>query len=129
MAGDGSVRVEAAWFTPARLLLLFCLMSLLIYLDRGTMSSAAVSGNPGGDAPGSPPPSGLQGEFGISYYQYGWLQAAFMIGLLCGSPVFSALAKRANPFRLIAVTTLEPSISRTGSIIDFPIAIAIFKKN
>ena len=26
-----------------------------------------------------------------------------MIGLLCGSPVFSALAKRANPFRLIAV--------------------------
>ena len=29
----------------------------------------------------------------------------------------------------IAVTTLEPSISRTGSIIDFPIAIAIFKKN
>ena len=103
MAGDGSVRVEAAWFTPARLLLLFCLMSLLIYLDRGTMSSAAVSGNPGGDAPDAPQPSGLQGEFGISYYQYGWLQAAFMIGLLCGSPVFSALAKRANPFRLIAV--------------------------
>ena len=103
MASDGFVRVEAAWFTPSRLLLLFCLMSLLIYLDRGTMSSAAVSGNPGGDAPGSPPPSGLQGEFGISYYQYGWLQAAFMIGLLCGSPVFSALAKRANPFRLIAV--------------------------
>ena len=103
MASDGLGRVEAAWFTPSRLLLLFCLMSLLIYLDRGTMSSAAVSGNPGGDAPGSPPPSGLQGEFGISYYQYGWLQAAFMIGLLCGSPVFSALAKRANPFRLIAV--------------------------
>ena len=54
MAGDGSVRVEAAWFTPARLLLLFCLMSLLVYLDRGTMSSAAVSGNPGGDAPDAP---------------------------------------------------------------------------
>ena len=46
MAGDGLGRVEAAWFTPSRLLLLFCLMSLLIYLDRGTMSSA-VSGAPG----------------------------------------------------------------------------------
>lgn len=28
-------QVHAAWFTPARLLALFCLMSMLIYVDRG----------------------------------------------------------------------------------------------
>lgn len=45
--GDGSAtarqqQVHAAWFTPARLLALFCLMSMLIYVDRG----AGVRGPP-----------------------------------------------------------------------------------
>ena len=58
-----------------------------------------MSGTPGisPDDPGS----GLQGDFRIGYYEYGLLQAAFMIGLLLGCPVFSALAKTANPFKLI----------------------------
>ena len=33
--GGGGARVHAAWFTPARLLALFCTMSMLIYVDRG----------------------------------------------------------------------------------------------
>ena len=33
------------------------------------------------------------------------------------------------PLRLIAVTTLEPSMPRTGSMIAFPIAIATLRKN
>ena len=91
----------ASWYTPARLLALFCVMSLLIYLDRGVISSAAVSGAP---ATASSPGSGLQGDFRVGYELYGALQAAFMLGLLLGCPVFSSLAKHsANPFRLIAV--------------------------
>ena len=75
-------------------------MSTLIYLDRGVISSAAVSGTPGTPELAG---SGLQGDFDVDYYAYGLLQAAFMFGLLLGCPVFSALAKTANPFRLIAV--------------------------
>ena len=75
-------------------------MSTLIYLDRGVISSAAVSGTPGTPELAG---SGLQGDFRVGYYAYGLLQAAFMFGLLLGCPVFSALAKTANPFRLIAV--------------------------
>ena len=67
-----AVVVHAAWFTPARLLFLFCLMSMLIYVDRGVISSAAVSGAPGtSDVAGS----GLQGDFDIGYYQYGGVVA------------------------------------------------------
>ena len=98
MAPDGVAR--AGWFTPPRLLALFCAMSTLIYLDRGVISSAAVSGTPGTPELAG---SGLQGDFRVGYYAYGLLQAAFMFGLLLGCPVFSALAKTANPFRLIAV--------------------------
>ena len=65
----------------------------------GVISSAAVSGAPGTSP--SDPGSGLQGDFRIGYYEYGLLQAAFMFGLLLGCPVFSALAKTANPFKLI----------------------------
>ena len=97
-APDGVAR--AGWFTPPRLLALFCAMSTLIYLDRGVISSAAVSGTPGTPELAG---SGLQGDFRVGYYAYGLLQAAFMFGLLLGCPVFSALAKTANPFRLIAV--------------------------
>ena len=60
---------------------------------------ALVSGAPGTSP--SDPGSGLQGDFRIGYYEYGLLQAAFMFGLLLGCPVFSALAKTANPFKLI----------------------------
>ena len=80
MATTARHRVEAVtagWFTPPRLLALFCLMSLLVYVDRGVISSAAVSGTPrvGAGDPGS----GLQGEFGVGYALFGLLQAAFML--------------------------------------------------
>ena len=105
MATTARHRVEAVtagWFTPPRLLALFCLMSLLVYVDRGVISSAAVSGSPrGGDA--GDPGSGLQGEFGVGYALFGLLQAAFMLGLLLGAPAFSAAAKTWNPFKLIGL--------------------------
>ena len=36
------------WFSPKRLLCLFCLVAIALYVDRGVVSSAAVSGQPPG---------------------------------------------------------------------------------
>ena len=104
--------VSAGWFTPRRLLALFCLMSLLVYVDRGVISSAAVSGSPrvGARDPGS----GLQGEFGIGYALFGLLQAAFMLGLLIGAPAFSAMAKTWNPFKLIGLGLAGWTLAAAG---------------
>ena len=74
------------------------LVSALVYADRGIASSAAVSGAP--RSAREPAGRGLQGALGCSYAAYGALNAAFMIGLLAGAPMFSAMANRACPLRL-----------------------------
>lgn len=96
---------QPAWFTPTRLLVLFCCINLLNYLDRGTIASNGVNGVPGD--PGCLKDdtcfhgSGIQGEFGLSYFQDGILSSAFMVGLLVASPAFAHLSKTIQPFRLI----------------------------
>jgi MFS family permease len=87
-------------------------MSLLVYVDRGVISSAAVSGSPrvGAGDPGS----GLQGEFGVGYALFGLLQAAFMLGLLIGAPAFSAAAKTWNPFKLIGLGLAGWTLAAAG---------------
>jgi hypothetical protein len=35
-----------AWFTPARLLAIFCAVNTLLYLDRGLFASNGVNGSP-----------------------------------------------------------------------------------
>ena len=45
------------------------------------------------------------------------------------SPVPLTRMPKSVPLRLIAVTMVDPSILRTGSIIALPIAIATFRKN
>jgi len=103
------------WFSPMRLLHLFCLVAIALYLDRGVVSSAAVSGQPPGgsggdenadDADGAASTSkgyGLQGDFDINYAEYGVLQSVFVIGLLVGAPVFSELSRSVNAFKLISL--------------------------
>jgi len=98
-----------------RLLHLFCLVAIALYLDRGVVSSAAVSGQPPGgsggdenadDADGAASTSkgyGLQGDFDINYAEYGVLQSVFVIGLLVGAPVFSELSRSVNAFKLISL--------------------------
>ncbi|KAG0562247.1 hypothetical protein KC19_9G130000 [Ceratodon purpureus] len=105
---DGVLRShqqQPAWFTPRRLLVLFCCINMLNYLDRGTIASNGVNGVPG-DAGCLKDDtcfhgSGIQGEFGLSYFQDGILSSAFMVGLLAASPVFAHLSKTLNSFRLI----------------------------
>ncbi|KAL4581055.1 hypothetical protein LXL04_017263 [Taraxacum kok-saghyz] len=96
---------ETSWFTPKRLLMLFCVIQLITYLDRGVIASTGVNGVPetcrsnGQCSPGT----GLQGEFRINNAEDGVLSSAFMVGLLIASPIFASMAKRFfNPFRLVA---------------------------
>jgi MFS transporter, Spinster family, sphingosine-1-phosphate transporter len=98
-----------SWFAPEKLLKLFCLIAITLYLDRGVVSSAAVSGQPPSDnnsdsnSTNLSKGTGLQGEFHIDYAEYGVLQSVFVIGLLVGAPIFSELSKTVNAFKLIAI--------------------------
>lgn len=79
-----------------------CFTAILVYADRGVMSSAAVSGTPRGTN-GADGGSGMQGALGCSYAEYGALTAAFMCGLLVGSPMFASAANDYSGYRLIAI--------------------------
>ncbi|CAK9861006.1 unnamed protein product [Sphagnum jensenii] len=108
---DGARRFineQPRWFTPTRLLILFCLIDMLNYLDQGVIASNGVNGAPA--APGCLEHeacysgSGIQGDFKLSYFQDGVLSSAFMVGL-----VFPALCccmnvhNKFNPFCLIGI--------------------------
>ncbi|XP_059445912.1 probable sphingolipid transporter spinster homolog 2 isoform X2 [Corylus avellana] len=94
-----------SWFTPKRLLIIFCVINLINYVDRGTIASNGVNGSQGtctksGTCTAG---TGIQGEFNLSNFEDGVLSSAFMVGLLVASPIFASLAKSVNPFRLIGV--------------------------
>lgn len=36
---------DPAWYTPARLLVAFCVVSFLVFLDRGVIASNGVNGD------------------------------------------------------------------------------------
>ncbi|XP_021717198.1 probable sphingolipid transporter spinster homolog 2 [Chenopodium quinoa] len=107
--------LQPSWFTPKRLLALFCVINLINYLDRGTIASNGVNGErktcSGGKCSGG---SGIQGEFNLSNFEDGVLSSAFMVGLLLASPIFATLAKSMNPFRLIGVGLLVWTIAIVG---------------
>ncbi|KAK4424288.1 putative sphingolipid transporter spinster2 [Sesamum alatum] len=94
-----------SWFTPRRLLAIFCVINLLNYIDRGTIASNGVNGSrrtcskTGTCSSGS----GIQGDFDLNNFEDGVISSAFMVGLLVSSPIFASLAKSVNPFRLIGV--------------------------
>ncbi|KAJ0441742.1 putative major facilitator superfamily, MFS transporter superfamily [Helianthus annuus] len=92
-----------SWFTPKRLLMIFCVINMINYVDRGAIASNGVNGSPrvcGGVCSHG---SGIQGEFDLTNFKDGVISSAFMVGLLVASPVFASLAKSFNPFRLIGV--------------------------
>ncbi|GFR52405.1 hypothetical protein Agub_g14975, partial [Astrephomene gubernaculifera] len=102
MAKEGpkhAVNAHPRWFTPLRLLGIFCMTNLVVYLDRGLIASNGVNGSP--RTVEDPRGSGIQGEFGLSYFQDGLLPAFFMVGLLLSSPVFAEACKHVSGFRLL----------------------------
>ncbi|XP_054804327.1 probable sphingolipid transporter spinster homolog 2 isoform X2 [Prosopis cineraria] len=102
---SSSMIPTTSWFTPKRLLVIFCLINLLNYLDRGAIASNGVNGTQGTCRKGGSctAGTGIQGKFNLNNFEDGVLSSAFMVGLLVASPIFASLAKCVNPFRLIGV--------------------------
>ncbi|GLC66203.1 hypothetical protein PLESTF_000396100 [Pleodorina starrii] len=90
---------QPRWFTPLRLLGIFCLTNLVVYLDRGLIASNGVNGAP--RTVENPRGSGIQGDFNLSYFADGLLPALFMVGLLLSSPVFAEAVKHCSAFRML----------------------------
>ncbi|XP_060216609.1 probable sphingolipid transporter spinster homolog 2 isoform X1 [Lycium barbarum] len=114
---------QPSWFTPKRLLAIFCIINLLNYVDRGAIASNGVNGKrsectKSGTCSSA---SGIQGDFNLSNFQDGVISSAFMVGLLLASPIFASLAKSVNPFRLIGVglTVWTFATAGCGLSIDF----------
>ncbi|XP_062022485.1 probable sphingolipid transporter spinster homolog 2 isoform X3 [Rosa rugosa] len=109
-----------SWFTPKRLLLIFCLINLVNYVDRGAISSNGVNGNLPICRNGKcKPATGIQGHFLLNNFSVGCLSSAFMVGLLVASPIFAALAKSVNPFKLIGVGLSIWTFAVTGCGFSF----------
>ncbi|KAJ9551998.1 hypothetical protein OSB04_016043 [Centaurea solstitialis] len=107
MAIDSTSLAEPApsWFTPKRLLVVFCVINMVNYVDRGAIASNGVNGSPRSctESGVCSDGSGIQGDFDLTNFKDGVISSAFMVGLLVASPIFASLAKSINPFRLIGV--------------------------
>ncbi|KAK9285399.1 hypothetical protein L1049_024591 [Liquidambar formosana] len=112
-----------SWFTPKRLLMIFCVINMLNYVDRGAIASNGVNGSLGTctDSGICTSGSGIQGDFNLNNFEDGVLSSAFMVGLLVASPIFASLAKSHNPFRLIGVglSVWTFATAGCGSSFDF----------
>nr|ACG45760.1 carbohydrate transporter/ sugar porter/ transporter [Zea mays] len=111
---------KPSWFTPKRLLVMFCIINMLNYIDRGVIASNGVNGTrkscSGGTCTSG---SGIQGDFNLNNLEDGTLSSAFMVGLLVSSLIFASLVKRYNPFRLIGVGLLVWTIATAGCGVSF----------
>ncbi|KAK3144196.1 hypothetical protein QOZ80_4AG0309950 [Eleusine coracana subsp. coracana] len=112
---DGAAGEKPSWFTPKRLLVMFCIINMLNYVDRGAIASNGVNGSQKSCSGGTcTSGSGIQGDFNLNNFEDGVLSSAFMVGLLVASPIFASLAKIHNPFRLIGVGLLVWTIATAG---------------
>ncbi|KAJ4963667.1 hypothetical protein NE237_023606 [Protea cynaroides] len=121
---------KPSWFTPKRLLAIFCVINMLNYIDRGAIASNGVNGSIRSctDSGICNSGSGIQGDFDLTNFEDGLLSSAFMVGLLIASPVFASLAKSYNPFRLIGVGLSIWTFATAGCGFSFNFwSIAIFR--
>ncbi|CAH2061449.1 unnamed protein product [Thlaspi arvense] len=84
-----------------RLIVIFCIINLLNYMDRGAIASNGVNDNirTCNDKGKCNPATGIQPKallrhFNRSNFEDGVLSSSFMVGLLIASPIFASLAKR-----------------------------------
>ncbi|GJN02290.1 hypothetical protein PR202_ga19624 [Eleusine coracana subsp. coracana] len=78
----------------SRLLVMFCIINMLNYVDRGAIASNGVNGSQKSCSGGTcTSGSGIQGDFNLNNFEDGVLSSAFMVGLLVASPIFASLAK------------------------------------
>ncbi|KAK4764559.1 hypothetical protein SAY86_025649 [Trapa natans] len=103
------------------LLIIFCVINMLNYVDRGAIASNGVNGsrevcNASGVCTSG---TGIQGNFDLNNFEDGVLSSAFMVGLLIASPIFASLAKSINPFRLIGVGLSVWTLATAGCGVSF----------
>ncbi|KAG5548308.1 hypothetical protein RHGRI_013868 [Rhododendron griersonianum] len=112
---------QPSWFTPKRLLGIFCVINLINYVDRGAIASNGVNGSSGtcSQSGACTSGTGIQGDFNLNNFEDGVLSSAFMVGLLVASPIFASLAKRVNPFRLIGVGLSVWTFAAAGCGLSF----------
>ncbi|CAK0783469.1 hypothetical protein CVIRNUC_006668 [Coccomyxa viridis] len=95
------------WYTPRRLLLLYCFVWGLVYVDQGLLSSNGVTGtrstDPSNAAVDAGNQGGLQADFNLSYAQLGLLPALYMAGLMVACVIFNELTNSVNSFRLVGI--------------------------
>ncbi|PWA35646.1 major facilitator superfamily protein [Artemisia annua] len=115
-----------------RLLVIFCVINMINYIDRGAIASNGVNGSPRVCTTGvCSHGTGIQGDFDLTNFKDGVISSAFMVGLLLASPLFASLAKTysltlvytcsINPFRLIGVglSVWTFAVAGCGISIDF----------
>ncbi|KAK9817907.1 hypothetical protein WJX72_004115 [[Myrmecia] bisecta] len=104
---------QPAWYTPRRLMALFCLILFLVWMDVGVIASNGVNGSP--RTKEHPQGSGIQGDFDLSYFEDGVLPAVFMVGLMIASVILTDLTAYFNAFRLIGVGMVVWFLGALGS--------------
>ncbi|KAF8406150.1 hypothetical protein HHK36_008230 [Tetracentron sinense] len=106
--GDEDAAPKPSWFTPKRLLIIFCVINMLNYVDRGAIASNGVNGSLSTctDSGICTSGSGIQGDFNLNNFQDGILSSAFMVGLLVASPIFASLAKRYAGVNIIIIQSI-----------------------
>ena len=96
-----------AWYTPKRLLLLFCCIQLLVYMDRGIISSTGVKGLKATPATATTPAtagSGMAGRFNMSELQDGFVFRRVRVQCLAATP-----APLVAPQHLVPLALTSPS--------------------
>ncbi|CAL8460810.1 g341 [Coccomyxa elongata] len=106
VSSDGDVPLPW-WYSPRRLLALYCFVWFLVYVDTGLLSSNGVTGtrstDPNNTSTDAASEGGMQADFNLTYAQLGLLPAMFMAGLMLACLVFNELCNYINSFRLIGI--------------------------
>jgi MFS family permease len=86
----GKCSLGCLHLSPVMLLVYFCVLNILMYLDRGVLSSLLPA---------------LQDDsrMHLSDFQSGILGSVFMFGFMIASPIFAYSSQTVHPFNLIAI--------------------------
>lgn len=97
--------MESSFLSPVWLLVIFCIINLLNYMDRGAIASNGVNGSTKScnDKGKCTPATGIQGHYNLSNFEDGVLSSSFMVGLLIASPIFASLAKSSWLWKFLCI--------------------------
>ncbi|XP_047323574.1 probable sphingolipid transporter spinster homolog 2 [Impatiens glandulifera] len=89
MAKDIS-HLQLSQLTPKKVLVVFCMINMITYMDQGMIASSIVN-------------KAIRDDLKMTKFENGVLSTAFSVGILLGSPLFASMANSVNTFRLIGI--------------------------